>query len=53
MNARVILLISILLPCVMLYGVWYFGVEPLIHYHSLWVACGTHDMNACYYLKKY
>jgi hypothetical protein len=31
--------ITILVPCVVLYGIWYFAIEPLVHYHSLSVAC--------------
>jgi hypothetical protein len=32
---------------------WRFVIQPVIHYHSLSVACGARDMNACSLLKQY
>jgi hypothetical protein len=45
--------IAILVPCAIVYGVWTFAVEPVIHYHSLSVACGAHQYNACQQLTAY
>jgi hypothetical protein len=36
-----------------LYGLWVFVAEPMIHYHSLSVACGAHQYNACQQLQLY
>jgi hypothetical protein len=39
--------------CAILYGVWYFAIEPLVHYHSLSVACSADVISACNALTQY
>jgi hypothetical protein len=45
--------LAILLPCAIVYGIWYFAVEPMVHYHSLSVACAAHTAYACSQLMGY
>ena len=50
---RLMIAIALLVPCAILYGLWYFAIEPIIHYHSLSVACSTHVISACSALTQY
>jgi hypothetical protein len=43
------LAMSLLVPLIILYGIWYFVIEPVIHYHSLSVACASHNITTAHY----
>jgi hypothetical protein len=50
---RLTIMVLIAAPCAIGYGMWAFVVEPMVHYHSLSVACSANVRAACNALTNY